>query len=171
MQLNWKTGYKEQSYDLSLQCGGFSDGWHSCSYILQEWGPWLQTSSPRLSVGYMLLFWLCHSMCMLGSFQCWGILLRWHIVGQGPVALAAGAGMGGGWFFISDPIFSFLCPISWRRLDMTAVLWSQPLTPTTANSYYKGAGGRGGGGVALLVLVNRLIGLSLQRNSVSSLYF
>ena len=96
MQLNWKTGYKEQSYDLSLQCGGFSDGWHSCSYILQEWGPWLQTSSPSLSVGYMLLFWLCHSICKLGSFQCWGILLRWHIVGQGPVALAAGAGMGGG---------------------------------------------------------------------------
>ena len=41
MQLNWKTGYKEQSYDLSLQCGGFSDGYRC--YIPQEWGPRLQT--------------------------------------------------------------------------------------------------------------------------------
>ena len=44
---------------------------------------------------------------------------------------------------------------------MTAVLWSQLLTPTVVISYYKG----GGGGVARLVLVNRLVGLSLQRNS------
>ena len=96
MQLNWKTGYKEQSYDLSLQCGGFSDGCHGCCYTPQEWGLWLQTSSPSLSVGYMLLFWLYHSICILGSFLCWGILLRLHVVGQDPVVLAAGAGMGVG---------------------------------------------------------------------------
>ena len=161
MQLNWKTGYKEQSYDLSLQCGGFRDGCHC--YIPQEWGPWLQNSSPSLSVGYMLSFWLCHSICMLGSFQCWGILLCWHIVGQDPVGLAAGAGMEGGGLvfyflshFLSSPSYA---PSLGRWLDMTAVLLSQLLTPTLVISYYKG------GGVARLVLVNRLVGLSLQRNS------
>ena len=29
---------------------------------------------------------------VLGSFQCRGILLLWHLVGQGPAVLAAGAG-------------------------------------------------------------------------------
>ena len=90
---------------------------------------------------------------MLGSFQCWGILLRWHIVGQDPVGLAAGAGMewrGGG----ADLLSHFLSSLSYapslgRWLDMTAVLLSQPLTPTVVISYYKG------GGVARLVLVNR----------------
>ena len=28
----------------------------------------------------------------LGSFQCRGVLLLWHMVGQGPAVLAAGAG-------------------------------------------------------------------------------
>ena len=28
------------------------------------------------------------------NFQCWGVLLVWMIVGQGPVALAVGAGGG-----------------------------------------------------------------------------
>ena len=35
----------------------------------------------------------------LGSFQCWGVLLLWHMVGQGPAALAAGAGRVGCFFF------------------------------------------------------------------------
>ena len=29
---------------------------------------------------------------MLGSFQCWVILLLWHMVGQGPAVLAEGVG-------------------------------------------------------------------------------
>ena len=33
---------------------------------------------------------------VLGSFQCRGILLLLHLVGQGPAVLAAGAGWGGG---------------------------------------------------------------------------
>ena len=28
------------------------------------------------------------------NFQCWGVLIIWIIVGQGPVALAVGAGRG-----------------------------------------------------------------------------
>ena len=31
---------------------------------------------------------------MLGNFQCRGVLLIWIIVGQGPIALAVGAGGG-----------------------------------------------------------------------------
>ena len=43
--------------------------------------------------------------CLLGramvldSFQCQGILLLWHMVGQGPAVLAAGAGWVGCFFF------------------------------------------------------------------------
>ena len=36
-------------------------------------------------------------------FQCWGVLLIWIIVGQGPVALAVGAGGG-----CLDIFFSYL---------------------------------------------------------------
>ena len=36
---------------------------------------------------------------VLGSFQCRGVLLLWHMVGQGPAVLAAGAGRVG-YFFI-----------------------------------------------------------------------
>ena len=34
---------------------------------------------------------------VLGSFQCRGVLLLRHMVGQGPAVLAAGAGWVGGW--------------------------------------------------------------------------
>ena len=40
------------------------------------------------------------------NFQCWGVLLIWIIVGQGPVALAVGA-VGG-----CLDIFSLICPFS-----------------------------------------------------------
>ena len=36
--------------------------------------------------------WVVGLGVVLGSFQCWGVLLLWHIVGQGPAVLAAGAG-------------------------------------------------------------------------------
>ena len=36
---------------------------------------------------------------VLGSFQCQGVLLLLHIVGQGPAVLAAGAGQVGCIFF------------------------------------------------------------------------
>ena len=46
--------------------------------------------------------WLGWAM-VLGSFQCRGVLLHLHIVGQGPAVLAAGAGRVGYIFFIYLP--------------------------------------------------------------------
>ena len=48
------------------------------------------------------------------NFQCRGVLLVWMIVGQGPIALAVGAG--GGCSDISSLIhlFSFLSPSLWE---------------------------------------------------------
>ena len=47
---------------------------------------------------------------VLGSFQCWGVLLLWLIVGQGPAVLAAGAGRVGCFFclFFLLLLFFFL---------------------------------------------------------------
>ena len=42
--------------------------------------------------------WLGRVM-VLGSFQCRGVLLLWHMVGQGPAVLAADAGRVGFFFF------------------------------------------------------------------------
>ena len=39
-------------------------------------------------------------MMVLGSFQCRGVLLLWHMVGQGPAVLAAGAGRVGCFDFL-----------------------------------------------------------------------
>ena len=43
--------------------------------------------------------WLGRAM-VLGSFQWRGVLLLWHIVGQGPAVLAAGVGWVGCFFFL-----------------------------------------------------------------------
>ena len=45
------------------------------------------------------------------NFQCRGVLLVWMIVGQGLIALAVGAGGGGGLF---GHFFSFLSPSLWE---------------------------------------------------------
>ena len=46
------------------------------------------------------------------NFQCWGVLLIWMRVGQGPTALAVGAG-GAVWtFFLSSIISLFFLPLS-----------------------------------------------------------
>ena len=45
---------------------------------------------------------------VLGSFQCRGVLLFLHIVGQEPAVLAAGAGRVGYIFFIFFIYLSFL---------------------------------------------------------------
>ena len=53
------------------------------------------------------------------NFQCQGVLLIWIIVGQGPTALAVGAG--GGCldiFFLSSIISLFFLPLSGRRPDI-----------------------------------------------------
>ena len=55
---------------------------------------------------------------VLGNFQCRGVLLIWIIVGQGPTALAVGAG-GVVWtFFLSSVISLFFLPSSGRRPDI-----------------------------------------------------
>ena len=49
------------------------------------------------------------------NFQCRGVLLIWIIVGQGPIALAVGAG-GVVWtFFLSSN--TFLSPSLWTDID------------------------------------------------------
>ena len=76
--------------------------------------------------------WLGWAM-VLGSFQCWGVLLLLHVVGQGSALLAAGVGRGGGglYFYIFhlsffSNVLSFACPgtvpLLTDRLDMTSLL-------------------------------------------------
>ena len=52
------------------------------------------------------------------NFQCRGVLLIWIIVGQGPTALAVGAG-GVVWtFFLSSITSLFFLPLSGGRPDV-----------------------------------------------------
>ena len=46
------------------------------------------------------------------NFQCWGVLLVWMIVGQGPIALAIGAGGGMFGHFFSHLSFLFSFSLS-----------------------------------------------------------
>ena len=68
---------------------------------------------------------------VLGSFQCRGVLLLLHIVGQGPAVPAAGAGRVGFVLFVF--IFHLSSPPSvlsfGRRLNMTEILWFRLLNP------------------------------------------
>ena len=50
------------------------------------------------------------------NFQCWGVLLIWISVGQGPTALAVGAGGGCLDFFSLIDHFSFLSEAARYRL-------------------------------------------------------
>ena len=52
------------------------------------------------------------------NFQCRGVLLVWMIVGQGPIALAVGAGGGCLDIFPLIYLFSFLLPLFGRRPDI-----------------------------------------------------
>ena len=68
------------------------------------------------------------------NFQCRGVLLVWMIVGQGPIALAVGAGRGvfGHFFSHLSFLFSFSlslgdCPIQTEILSQRAV---KPKKPT-----------------------------------------
>ena len=56
---------------------------------------------------------------VLSIFQCRGVLLIWIIIGQGPIALAVGAGGGCLDIFVLSSISSlFFLPISGRRPDI-----------------------------------------------------
>ena len=46
------------------------------------------------------------------NFQCWGVLLVWMIVGQGPIVLVVGAGGGCLDIFFSHPSFLFSFSLS-----------------------------------------------------------
>ena len=57
--------------------------------------------------------WLGWAM-VLGSFQCRGVMLLLHIVGQGPAVLAAGEGRVGYIFLYFSSTVPFLCPVFWE---------------------------------------------------------
>ena len=91
---------------------------------------------------------------VLGSFQFRGVLLLLHMVGQGPVVLAAGAGR------VGSILSSFSNASSpGRRLDILKYCGLGRYNPTVVVSYYWRR--------ACQVLLNRLVGLSLPRNSVN----
>ena len=52
------------------------------------------------------------------NFQCRGVLLVWMIVGQGPIALAVGAGGGCFEIFFSSVFSLFFLPLFGRRPDI-----------------------------------------------------
>ena len=52
------------------------------------------------------------------NFQCRGVLLIWIRVGQGPTALAVGAGGGCLDIFLSSIVSLFFLPLSGRRPDI-----------------------------------------------------
>ena len=78
---------------------------------------------------------------VLGSFQCRGVLLLWHKVGQGPAVLAAGAGRVGCFFFfffISSILSSFSNASSLgRRLDILKNCGLGRYNPTVVVSHYR----------------------------------
>ena len=68
---------------------------------------------------YTFSSWCLGWAMVLGSFQCWGVLLL-HMVGQGPAVLAAGAEQVRYIFYPS----SFSNVLSFGRwLNMTEILW------------------------------------------------
>ena len=80
---------------------------------------------------------------VLGSFHCRGVLLLWHMVGQGPTVLAAGAGPAGFvfffffFFFISSILSSFSDASSlWRRQDKLKYCGLNRYNPAVVVSYY-----------------------------------
>ena len=76
---------------------------------------------------------------VLGSFQCRGVILLWHIVWQGPAVLAAGAGrVGCFYFFISFILSSFSnASALGRRLDILKYCGLGRYDPTVVVSYYR----------------------------------
>ena len=101
--------------------------------------------------------WLGWAM-VLGSFQCRGVLLLLHIVGQGPAVFATGAEWVGYIFYIFH-LSSLSDVLTFgRRLNMTEILWFRLLNPNGSFNYCRGC--------PRLVLVNRL-GLSLPKNSAT----
>ena len=105
------------------------------------------------------------------NFQCRGVLLVWIKVGQGPFALAEGAGGGCLDIFSLVYHFSFLSPSLWEtaryRLKYCLKGPLSPKQPTNQPSAFsRRAVVSYGRKYVQEVLVNRLGGLSLHRKSV-----
>ena len=66
---------------------------------------------------------------VLGNFQCRGVPLLWHMVGQGPAVRAAGAVRVGCFFFLFFFSFhlSYLPFLMPHLFGHTEILWSRPL--------------------------------------------
>ena len=84
--------------------------------------------------------WLGRAM-MLGSFQCRGVLLLWHMVGQGPAVLAAGAEWVSCFFCAFSSHLSYL-PFSnasslGRLRDILKYCSLSRYNPTVVVSYYR----------------------------------
>ena len=76
----------------------------------------------RFNVPQFCVEWLGRAM-VLDSFQCRGVLLLWHIVGQGPVVLAAGG----------ELVDCFLC-VFWWTVFMCIFISSTYLSFSNASS-------------------------------------
>ena len=82
--------------------------------------------------------WLGRAM-VLGSFKCRGVILLWHMVGQGPAVLAAGAVRVGFFFFFFNSFILSSFPDAsslWRRLDILEYCCLGRYNPTVVVSYY-----------------------------------
>ena len=115
---------KQSAVNLNLCRSECSDMW---------FGVKLQIDNKNMTRKVHLFYfstagWLGWAM-VLGSFQCRGVLLLLHIVGQGPAVLAADAGRVGYIFYIFH-LSSISNVLSFgRRLNMTEILWFRLLNP------------------------------------------
>ena len=82
---------------------------------------------------YILITGCLGRAMVLGSFQCLGVLLLWHIAGQGPAVLATGAGWVGYLLYIS---FHLVYPILARRSGKLQVPWGQSSLTKDQNSRF-----------------------------------
>ena len=69
----------------------------------------------------------CGRATVLGNFQCWGVMLMWIILGQGPSVLAVNANRG--YLDIFSLISLFLLLLSGRRFDRLKYCLREPLNP------------------------------------------
>ena len=100
------------------------------------------------------------------NIQCQGVLLIQIIVGQGPIALAVGAGGGGVWTFFSLIYhFSFLSE-GWSGGAIVLGKFSVPGRPTILITVGQGpvalAVGAGGGGLDIFTLIYPFSSFSLS---------
>ena len=100
-------------------------------FFLHVWGDSLTYEggggSKSLCTNATITGWLGWAM-VLGSFQCQGVLLLLHIVGQGPAVLAAMFWTGGLYFLHFSSTLSNVLSFG-RWLNMTEIDWFQLLNP------------------------------------------